>query len=446
MNISATALQSKPNSPSLPATQEAPTLPPTPEQAAAIDAIAAWAASPTSGTFFVLKAPAGCGKTFCVKHLVSRIKGRMVFTAPTNKATKVLRQSLTSDRYRPDCRTIYSLLGLSLSADGEVKELKQPEEPIDLSEYRLVVVDEGSMLNSVVMGHLRNTAESFALKVLFLGDPAQLPPVKEASSPIWSLPDVVTLTKVMRHDNQILTFATQLRHLIDCPAGMPVITSSNTNGEGIWSEPAHAFHHRIALAADLGQFSSPDLAKVIAWRNVTVDTFNTLIRRRIFPDSWHTSQYHVGDRVLFTAPASDLEDKPLAKIDDEGTVMRVAVSWHPSHPEFKVFELAITLDDGKPILARALHPDSERAYTTKLTDLAAAARDDRRKWRHYWDFKETFHQLRYAYAITAHRSQGSTYDTAFVNYRDILVNRDRAEALRCLYVAATRPRKQLILG
>jgi exodeoxyribonuclease-5 len=202
----------------------------------------------------------------------------------------------------------------------------------------------------------------------------------------------------------------------------------------------------IKQSADLGHFSQPDHSKVIAWRNVTVDSFNRIIRQRIFPDAWHTAQWLEGDRALFSAPASDLEDKPLAKIDDEGTITRVTTNYHPIYTEFKTFEVSLTLDDGKPVRAILLHPDSQVQFNVKSADLAAAAKETPKKWRLFWEFKEAFHQLRYAYAITAHRSQGSTYHTAFVNYRDILINQDRKEALRCLYVAATRPKSRLILG
>jgi ATP-dependent exoDNAse (exonuclease V) alpha subunit len=67
-------------------------------------------------------------------------------------------------------------------------------------------------------------------------------------------------------------------------------------------------------------------------------------------------------------------------------------------------------------------------------------------WKKFWAFKESFHSARHAYAITAHRAQGSTYQIAFVDYRDILLNRNRQEAARCLYVATSRPKKELYLA
>ena len=111
-----------------------------PEQAQAVSAMEAFLRSDDS--FFVLKGTAGTGKTFCIKELIPRIRGRLVFTAPTNKATKVLRDSIASEDYKPDCRTIYSLLGLRLEANGEVKELTSPEDPFDLTKFLAVVLDE----------------------------------------------------------------------------------------------------------------------------------------------------------------------------------------------------------------------------------------------------------------------------------------------------------------
>ena len=77
---------------------------------------------------------------------------------------------------------------------------------------------------------------------------------------------------------------------------------------------------------------------------------------------------------------------------------------------------------------------------------SAEARVAPRKWGAFWEFKDAFHKLRHSYAITAHRSQGSTYNAAFVNWQDILLNRNKPEAMRCLYVACSRPKKELYLG
>ncbi len=414
------------------------------EQSAALDAIVTWLGSKTFEPFFVLRGSAGTGKTFCIRELTNQTRGRFIFTAPTNKATKVLRESVTQRDYKPECRTIYSLLGLRMEANGEVKELKVPEDPVDLSQYKAVIVDEGSMVNSVLFKYISEVAEKYRIRFLFLGDAAQLPPVKETMSKIWTIANGAQLTKVMRHDNAILELATRLRGQVDALAPVIKLLPANDGREGIWKLDGMDFTKQILVDAECGAFSKPYGSKVIAWRNVEVDRFNKLIRNQIF--SYPTEPWLVGDRVIFTSPAKDLDDEPMASTDDEGEVTSVDVEWSALYAEMKVYRVAITLDDNRMVVARVLHPDSQVAYNKKVEELSAAARANGRKWRDFWLFKEAFHDLRHAYAITAHRSQGSTYDTAFVYWQDILLNRERNEAFRCLYVACTRPKRALILS
>lgn len=399
--------------------------------------------------FFLLEGYAGTGKTFSMQEVIRRFKSRLIFSAPTNKATKVLRETLTSDHYKPECRTIYSILGLRLEANGEVKELAVPDDPLDLSQFAGIVVDEGSMINATVMHYITLTAREQGIPFIFMGDPAQLPPVKEIRSPIWALADgpeenYAKLTKVMRHDNQILELVTRIRKVVDHPCPSISIKSNHDNEEGVWSLPGAAFRAAVLKATVEGLFEIPGKAKVIAWRNVTVDQYNSMIRNQIFDNP--EELWLPGDRIIATSPAKDLQDEPMAMTDDEGEVKRVVIDWHPLYPEFKVFRLSTTFDDNRLAVFQVLHPDSLADWNRKSTELADAAKANRRLWKNYWEFKDAFHQVRYGYAITAHRAQGSTYETAFVDWRDILLNRARQEAFRCLYVACSRPKKRLILN
>ena len=93
-----------------------------------------------------------------------------------------------------------------------------------------------------------------------------------------------------------------------------------------------------------------------------------------------------------------------------------------------------------------LHPDSQKTFDEACQDLAHKAKANPRLWKNFWELKELFHDVKYAYAITAHRAQGSTYHTVFVDYVDILYNRNRKEAFQCLYVACSRPTTRLYLA
>lgn len=400
--------------------------------------------------FFILKGFAGTGKTFTVKSLVDRVKGRFVFCAPTNKATKVLRESFSGTGYKPDCRTIYSLLGLRLEASGEVKELKvtersPDEEQLDLSLYKAVIIDEASMLPLMLLrDHITKAANETGARFLFMGDPAQLPPVKEIRSPVWGLTALgiptQELTKVMRHDNQILKLVTTIREKVDLPLPQIRLGSDNDGIEGVWHSSKVDWLSRIRATAATGAFHE-GTTKAIAWRNVTVDQLNALVRSTFFPGAVHP--WVDGDRVIFTSPAKNLDDEPMASTDEEGRVTRVTESYHPYYSDLKTYDVDIELDTGKLVTARVLHPLARTAYERQVQDKAAAAKANGRLWREFWDFKDAFHALRHAYAVTAHRSQGSTYEVCFVDASDILLNQNRQEAFRCLYVACSRPKKQL---
>ena len=424
-----------------------------PDQESALQAAIAWINDPDAPPFHIIKGYAGTGKTFTVKSFVDRLKGKFVFCAPPNKATKVLRESFSGTGYKPDCRTIYSLLGLRLEANGEIKELKvkeirADEEPLDLSSFRCVIVDEASMLPLMLLrDHITRAANETGARFLFMGDPAQLPPVKEPRSPVWGLSDhgipTSELTKVMRHDNQILTLVTRIRQEVDKPSPKITLAEGNNGEEGVWYTSKAVWLNRIREVAKTGAFHD-GTAKCVAWRNITVDQLNAVVRTTYFPGAVHP--WVDGDRVIFTSPARNLDDEPMASTDDEGRVTRVTESYHPYYSDLRTYDVDIELDTGKLVTARVLHPTARKDFDQKVADKAALAKMNGRIWKEFWALKEAFHSLRHAYAITSHRSQGSTYETCFVDASDILVNPNRQEAFRCLYVACSRPKKQLFIA
>lgn len=412
------------------------------EQQAALKSMLAFTKSPD--LYFLLQGYAGTGKTYTLKEFLNQYNGRVIFTAPTNKATRVLRETLATPQYKPECKTIYSLLGLQMQANGEIKELVVPEEPIDLTQYKLVVVDEGSMVNSMLFSFIERTAKEFNLKFLFLADFAQLPPVGEKVSPTRGITEGEFLEKVMRYDNQILALATAIRSKMSHPFPQVNFVTDNADGEGVWLLNKVEFMSRILESAEAGNFSKINGTKALAWRNVTVDDLNRQIRQRIFP--LVTDFFVPEDRIILTEPAKNLEGDIVASTDEEGKIDSVVVSRHPKFPQYNVWSIAMTTDDNRKIRLDVIHENSRFVLEQELNSLSIRAKSDKRLWKDFWELKDAFHSVRHAYAITVHRSQGSTYESVFVDYRDILLNRNRTEAFQCLYVACTRPKKQLFLA
>lgn len=414
------------------------------EQQLALSAMQAFLLPSCKDSYFLLQGGAGTGKTYTLQGLLERFSGRVVYTAPTNKAVRVLRDTLSRDDYKPECKTLYSLLGLRMEPNGTVRVLVYPEDPTDLSSYNLIVVDEGSMLSSVILSHLQKAVALHKLKVIVMADAAQLPPVGEKASLILGTECGSSLKKVMRYDNQILKLATSLRECTEHPAPSIRLIGDNEAGEGVWVESKQEIEKRILDAVEQGMFSQPCGAKAIAWRNVTVEALNKLIRNRLFKQP--EVPWLPEDRVIVMEPAKDLEGNPVAMTDDEGTVVSATETVHPLFPQYPCWEIRITLDSNKLIVLHVLHEKGYAAFAKKLEEILTEVKTNKKLWKTFWAMKDAFHKLRHAYAITAHRSQGSTYDTVFVDWKDILLNRDRQEAFKCLYVACTRAKRRVFLG
>lgn len=435
-----------------------PDLTPTPEQATALALMTTWLSEgyshdpdcptpllrPFSHThpFFVLRGYAGTGKSYSITLLAKAgliAPSRICFTAPTNKAVKVLRNYLDAAGLH-GCRTatVYSLLGLSLQANGEVKEITKPEEPVDLSAYDLIVLDETSMVNRFLMSAIEDAYADWRVPFLFMGDPAQLPPVGEITTPVWKLPLGSELTQVMRYGNSMLDLATSIRKVVDSP--FPSIKIETSPPVFRHTKP----QWQDQILANLELFRSGD-AKVIAWRNVTVDAHNLFIRRALFgAQEARQSQWLPSDKIVATAMLKSLDDEIFMRTDEEATILQVALGNHPRHTEFEIFNLLVEDELGRKVTIRTLTPSGQFALNNRLNELSMEAKSGKKyKWREFWALKEAFNEIRHSYAITSHRSQGSSYLKTFVDLEDILLNRNRQEAFRSLYVACTRQREEL---
>lgn len=428
---------------------------PTPEQKEAVENIITWFRADCP-KFYVLKGYAGTGKTYLMTYLartgfVPNITARnyeslvrpdqICFTAPTNKAVKVLRNYLDGAQLSQcPTKTIYSLLGLSLQPNGEVKELSKPEEPVNLSRFKLIVVDEASMVNRFLMDAIIDAFNDWNVPFLFMGDPAQLPPVGETSTPVWKLEDVSELTQVMRYGNTMLDLATSIRKVVDHP--FPAIRIETHPpvykvGKTVWLGEA---------VNNLELFKSGE-AKIIAWRNIVVDSYNQYIRREIFgaPEA-RANIWLPGDKIVATSMLKDLDDEIFMRTDEEATILQVALGHHPRFNGFEIWNLLVLDETGRKVTIRVLTPKGQFALNNKLNELSMEAKSGKRYlWRQFWQLKEAFNEIRHSYAITSHRSQGSSYRKTFVDLEDIMLNRNRQEAFRSLYVSCTRQREEIYI-
>ena len=135
--------------------------------------------------FICLSGMPGTGKTYLLKEFASqlgsintvlRIAGRspfsrIEFTATTNKASAVLCESSGIS-----ATTIYKLFGIKVTSDYKTGEDKLDyTRAISVCDC-IIVVDEASMLTEEMFGAMMQ-ALSKSKRIIFVGDPNQLPPI-----------------------------------------------------------------------------------------------------------------------------------------------------------------------------------------------------------------------------------------------------------------------------
>ena len=170
-------------------------------------------------SFFRLSGYAGTGKSFLVCHLIEWLDDcgfEFVIAAPTNKAAKSLMQVGNSVGINIEVKTVAQLLGQQPEINEETGEEEFTSAGnAEFDDYDVMIIDEFSMINR---SNFEEIVQAIALtiktKVIFVGDEAQLPPVKEQQPIVAisdSIDDTATLEQVVRYEGEIAIVAEKIR-------------------------------------------------------------------------------------------------------------------------------------------------------------------------------------------------------------------------------------------
>jgi len=182
---------------------------------------------------------AGAGKTLLTQVLAVELRAQgldVVLSAPTHKAVAVLSRKLRAAGIKDEdvpCVTIHKLLSLKPKVQRDqqifVREKGAPPVVADV-----VVIDEASMVSTDLMKHIRRYLPDAA--VLFVGDPAQLPPVGEDSSEAFNVPRKSHLDTIVRQGagNPILDAADIIRRSQGGPADWSWCTPEMAKPYGVY--------------------------------------------------------------------------------------------------------------------------------------------------------------------------------------------------------------------
>lgn len=376
-----------------------------PQQEQALSAVAKWLKSRpgTRGVpqIFRLFGFAGTGKTTLAKELAKSASGTVLFATFSGKAALVLRSkgchgasTIHSLIYKPAQDPITGEFSFSINQDSA------------LTSASLLVVDEVSMVGESLAKDLL----SFGKPILVLGDPAQLPPVKDTGFFINARPDAM-LTEVHRQakDNPIIWLSMRVREGKRLEPGRygstDLIDRKKCDRLAIW-----------------GQVSRAD--QLICGLNRTRSHSNQKIRRESGlaregdPNEWMPVK---GDRLICLRNQREMELLNGMMFD----TLESELHTHFKLPGVKLRVSSLDQPDRSPLDVCT----PRQFFEGREGDL---------DWKQILNHQ----QFTFGWAITCHKSQGSQWPhVGIINESDAF----RGDADKWLYTAITRAAERVTM-
>ena len=454
---------------------------------------------------FLLKGYAGTGKTFLAGGLTEFLltQGRMFsLAAPTGRAAKVI-----ANKTGQSARTIHSLIydysdmteQTEDDDDGSatfkmIAKVRNNEDPINA----VAIIDEASLVSNVyseseffrsgsghllqdLIAHVGSTHSGTARKIIFVGDPAQLPPVGMSTSPAL---DADYLRETFGLDAASYELTEIVRQNADSAVIRNVLPLREGVVSGHFSSLSFSFDDDVILLPKdsvtshymkIREGRGPQAPIIVTYSNAEAANFNRAIRTMLFPGK---ATVAAGDSVIVAANGfcgpHYVANGEILRIDSvETAVERRSVQLLQkignsdiSEPvnialNFRDVMVALPQPDGDDLILKAkilddfLHGDdasleSAQQRALYVDFLKRHKHIDRKKERDEFQLAlrsdPYFNalRLRFGYAITCHKAQGGEWTHVIVSCATKQKPRS-SDYFRWLYTAMTRTSSKLYL-
>lgn len=409
---------------------------------------------------------AGTGKTTLMRVLDESINGEAVFGTPTHKAAGVLRKKLAAgqaERVRTYHSLVYemtpvyrcsvtnkfvSTMGSSCTCkDGEkdgcecpmsflpcgsggkhkchvTQELKADRRKYLAGHRDVVIIDESSMLSNEHVEDLR----MFGVPVIVVGDRGQLPPIK-APMNRWTMNPDIELTEIHRQgsDSGIL----QAAHDVRANGRMTRLSYGEPKPDAV-----RMLRSSAEVDALLSRFNPGTDGALIVYTNRMRALLNTVYHKKFVGEG----PVAAGDRVVslgglpYEVDRVTMDGSPFRLT---GQMLKVhngmtgTVTW--AKQRSIMTEMTVQLDDhplatssSPVIIYTGAVPSAQFGSETELPFNSPM----RPKGSRLWD---------YAYALTAHKAQGSEFPKV------IVADQNPRDYRKWMYTAITRAQEAVVV-
>lgn len=449
------------------------------------------------GTEITLSGYAGTGKSTIIgifsKWLDHRIgRGNIVYTAPTHRANVITKQNNPN----ANVYTLSALFGFTPDTDIameqgslDLRELEfRSKNQVKYEPGQLIIIDEASMVQDGLYEYIQKIVAKDGVSVIYVGDSAQLRPVKsDHISKVFTSDGVpqITLTKVERTgDNPILKEATRLRQ----GEGLSYQTDINDKGQGVlYTSDDAVIDENLKQIVTSEEFNADPLHfRVLTATNAAVSAYNSKIRSLRYGK--FAKPFVKGDIIMGYSNKLRKPDGSYKLVNSGDYVIQnitdttVKFKTDKGDIEFKAFKLSIRptgstiMDDFQITVIDKNEPDSKLfeivEYKDRLWRMAKEAKQDKQISKYRDLVQMAFNidnelnitknlednqgrlkirkAIDYGYAQTVWKSQGSTYSKVLILSNEIDTfgyGRDVMQLRNELrYVAVSRAKNFVIIN
>ena len=410
---------------------------------------------------------AGTGKTTVMKGLVNsllKLKKSICITAPTHKALSVI-QEKTDYNYsnRVVYKTLASFLSMSLQMDLLTEETVftfSPKTDFAFDTVDILIVDEASMVPKDQFDKIREIAERMHAVIIWVGDSKQLPPVKENTS---LATEDITNSNCITYTLKEIVRQTEGNPIIELSQNLPEIKTFlgkvNSDNQGYFFTM-----DREMVIQNLAKGGGSEAIKFLSWKNEVVDEMNTSVRESIYGPN--PQLFYPGESIIINGSTNKVKNNteveitkverntsiiediiPIAlfnRIKDELPITKMKISTESDNLFITDTKLRLKVDAYRLNNGQfsVLHKSSEKYFNQVVKILKLLYKKKMVSWSDVCRFQEKYVKFKYGYALTIHKSQGSTYKNVIIDLKDVY--RNKSEYDRMIYTAITRASDRVI--
>ena len=407
--------------------------------------------NPNSHAIAVLTGSAGTGKTTVVREIINKINTDSPLTnielcATTHRAAIVLENIAGAS-----VTTGHALFKLRPGVTKHGKENLTYAGICEVPDGSVVIIDESSMIGNQFLKAIVDIVKERNLKLLFIGDPFQLPPPSDTCSIFDGSLSTFTLTKVHRQlgGNPVLEKANEFREYIEGIRNTePVLeTKINSKGEGIHVLPHSEFVTKfVEKYIDYSAGAEVDIP-LCTYTNESAINYNSMVRKAAYFLEDTIEPFYKGERlitngIVMHGDKTILTNNEIVYVDAYGEGESYGI------PGYFVRLLGTYNEYTKSNVKKVFSPKTKAAADKVLKEEKALAVKGKSKtgWQAYYKIKNSLADLRPPFAGTTHKAQGGTFPAVFIDKLNINKCRDKTTRARLFYVALTRASKNVYIN